>query len=201
MFLASPLTGPLARTFHLQAHNQGAVITIATDACPWGMGAILVVNGVIMAYFAIRIARQDELILRTPAASADGQQVWEALTTLIALRVWAPIWRHRRVRLRMRTDNMTAIALVQHLKGKGFALSSIAREMALDIASSEYEPDVVEHLPGVMNVVPDKLSRKYEPGKHFTLPEVLSQAKEVHPPERSLSWWRAYSSRTAPPSA
>ena len=94
---------------------------------------------------------------------------------------------------------MTAIALAHHLKGKGFALSTIAREIALDIAASEYEPDAVEHLPGVMNFVPDVLSRRFEPGKVFSLPAVLTSAKEVQPPARTMSWWRSYQVKRGAP--
>ena len=39
----------------------------------------------------------------------------------------------------------------------------IAREAALDVADGLYEPLVVEHIPGVANVLADVLSRRRDP--------------------------------------
>eukprot|EP00959_Pyramimonas_sp_CCMP1952_P397671 8332867-Pyramimonas_sp.AAC.1 len=43
------------------------------------------------------------------------------------------------------------------------SLGLIAREVALDVASAVYGPDVVEHVPGLANVAADTLSRRFAP--------------------------------------
>ena len=193
VFLRSSQGGPMERVFNIDAHlTLGVLMTLAADASPWGLGVILIVDGVIVGWFAVAIQRQDEIVLKTPSGDCKGQQVWEALSVLVALRLWAPLWQHRRMRLRIRSDNMTALAMVEQLKGKGHALGTIAREMALDIADASYEPDSVQHLPGIMNDIPDKLSRKYEPNKPYEVPQLLANAKECFPPSRTLSWWKSY---------
>ena len=67
----------------------------------------------------------------------------------------------------------------------------VARELALDIADSVYDPQLVSHVPGVANLAADALSRKYQPDKRFTLPTILKGCVEVHPAERTPQWWRS----------
>ena len=63
--------------------------------------------------------------------------------------------------------------------------------MALGLAESEYAPDLVQHIPGVMNKAPDMLSRFADPGHNFIFPEVLAKARRAHPARRDAAWWRA----------
>ncbi|CAK0806281.1 unnamed protein product, partial [Prorocentrum cordatum] len=69
----------------------------------------------------------------------------------------------------------------------------LPREIALDVAQSRYGIDVLEHVPGELNDVADALSRAFEPGGRFALPEVLRQAGCTRTPvaARDGSWWRS----------
>ena len=180
------------RLFTIEAHlNLGPKMCITTDASPWGLGAFATIDGKPIGYFAAPIQPQDIEILGLKVVSCDSQQALEALAALVALRTWALFWKHRRVELTIRTDNMTAIALVHNLKGKGGALAIIAREMALDVAGSEHEPDMIQHTPGVMNTTADVLSRKFQPGQVYTTPAALGNATECTPVPRDRAWWRS----------
>ena len=156
-----------------------------------GLGAVLIWAGRVLSYFSSRVSEEDCQILDIQHGCNTAQQVLEALAALVALRTWCPLWVNRRISLNMKTDNMTALALVQTLKAKGPSLATIARDMSLDMGTSAYEPDIVEHLPGVMNKCADELSREFEPDRKFTLPPVLSNATRSHPPLRTRCWWKA----------
>ena len=69
--------------------------------------------------------------------------------------------------------------------------------MALDIASSTYSPDIVQHIPGVGNIAADRFSRRFEPGKSHSLPVYLTPSLECIVDERVESWWRTQPARLA----
>ena len=46
----------------------------------------------------------------------DGQQVWECLAILIAIRMWAHIWSKERIILRICGDNVGALTLCIKLR-------------------------------------------------------------------------------------
>ena len=102
-------------------------VRIVGDASPWGPGAYLVIYGTITSWYAARITSLDSEVLRTPAGVSSGQQVWEALNLLIALRIWSPQWQANRVRLEVRADNVTALTLITTMRGRGWALNTLAR--------------------------------------------------------------------------
>ena len=77
------------------------------------------------------------------------------------------------------------------MKAKAGCMSTLAREMALDIAEGLYSPNVVEHLPGVTNVTADVLSRRYQPVKKFEVPAILIKVPSVVPETRDGNWWRS----------
>ena len=110
---------------------------------------------------------------------------------LLALREWASRVNTARCRLRVRADNMATLALVAKMQPHSAHLGLIAREMALDIASAAYAPDVVAHIPGVANKAADLLSRRSEPGKVAALPGYLAADAEHHCEPRPLKWWRS----------
>ena len=109
----------------------------------------------------------------------------------MALRVWAPRWRHRRVCLRIKSDSVSALVILLRFKTGGEAPGIIAREIALDVAAANYIPTIMQHIPGVANTVADVLSRWYEPGSKKKLPSLLRTASLRIPPPRVGKWWRA----------
>ena len=64
--------------------------------------------------------------------------------------------------------------------------------MSLEVAEGSFAPDIIEHISGVSNVIPDHLSRKYDPKltKAWVLPEALSGAAQRVCCVRASSWWR-----------
>lgn len=180
--------------FTLSAHRrEGPEVILAWDASPYGMGGMLQINKEFKEFFAIGISKDDEKYMATEAGSSVGQQTWEGLCGLICLRLWSKFWQAARAKLRLRNDNVGALTLFAHVKGRSPAHTLLARELALDLGRAQCRPDLVEHLPGVTNKVCDVLSRRYQPGQEFVLPRCMLQAKAVVPPARNLTWWKTLS--------
>ena len=186
--------GTLKREFSLSAYLDLAMkISIVMDASPWGLGAILIINGIIREYFHSRLTKHDSKILGHAIGSCEGQQAFEALVMLVALRLWAPVWKDKRVLLAVRSDSVSALTILLKFKSSGDAPSIVARELALGVAGGVYVPNVVQHVPGVANTISDVLSRWYEPKKagKLTLPPVLKAALRRDCPDRPRGWWRS----------
>ena len=184
--------GSIVRDYSL-AHfrREGPEVIITWDASPWGMGATLQVSGQFIEFFAIPIDPIDETTLQTPKGSSDGQEVWEALAGLVALRVWSKYWQGQRAKLHVRGDNVGALTLFSTLKSGSPPLTKIAREFALDLGKAEYRPDLVQHIPGIVNKVNDCLSRRFQPGQTFQLPPCLNKARPIRPVRRGEKWWKS----------
>ena len=190
-FLAGEKAG-ITREFTLAAYRkQGQRITITWDASPFGMGATLQIEGRFVEFFAIRISQLDQDFLETPAGDSRGQQVWEALTGLIALRQWQQHWQHQHAVLQVRNDNTGVLTLFATLKASSSALALIAREFALDLGKATRRPLLIQHIPGVTNQACDSLSRINDPSCKFKLPAILTGAKAVMPPKREAAWWKS----------
>ena len=119
--------------------NEGDKHSIVTDASPLALGAYLQINGVIQEFVHSRITHEDEEALGVKAGGSEGQQCWEALTVLAALRFWCHHWRNRRIVLEVRGDSVTALTMLIKMKADG-RTALIARELALDVAEALYEP-------------------------------------------------------------
>ncbi len=185
-------SGNLIRTFTVEQHfNKGEPVVICVDASPFGMGAWLAINGVAAEYFVDSVTDLDCSILGVENSGSQGQQAFEALALLVAMRTWLPRFRDRRITVTGRSDNIAALYMVAKMQPKSATLGIIARGLALDLAHASYAPDFVQHVPGLANDVADILSRQLQPGKTFELPAILSRAKEISVSQRDLSWWRA----------
>ena len=183
--------GSITRIYDVQQYRgAGDLVDITWDASPYGMGAFLSCNGDILEFFAIGISENDQTILGTKSGTSEGQQLWECLSGLIAMRLWTRWWQCKRARLRLRSDNISALTLFSQLKSHSRQLAIIAREFSLDLGAATFKPEIAQHLPGVSNVIADMLSRRYQPGKTFQLHPSLLQAKAVIPPTRDRTWWK-----------
>ena len=124
-FLLGLSGGALSRSYYLTEFlGEGEHMNDTIDASPARLGGWLVIDNV------------DKRILGRSTVSLEGQQLWEALSVLVALRLWAPYWNRKRVRLRVRGDNVSSLMMVVKMKSAGEGTGLIAREMALDIAET-----------------------------------------------------------------
>ena len=121
---------------------------------------------------------------------AAGQQTWEALIGLVALRAWKQFWFRSGVKLRVRSDNMSALTLLLSLRVRGSGLNLIAREVALELGDCVFIPALTEHLPGIANDLSDTLSRRTDPKKHpWVFPDALKAVPRTEVPRREDSFF------------
>ena len=163
------------------------------DASPWGIGGYIIIRGIILHWFASAISEDEANILSFRIGDAAGQQAAEALAALVALRTWHGLWKEQTLLLRVRSDSISALVMTIKLKTSGKGCIVVAREMALDIARACYEPVAVEHVPGVANKICDGLSRRYQPGKSFSVPPLLADVPETKLPPRGQEYFRSIS--------
>jgi hypothetical protein len=184
-------TGELKRVFHLDTYfGRGKQVELCLDASPWGLGGFLIEDGCITSWFACSLSAAELELLQIREAESAAQQVVEALAALVALRLWKDRWVHTRVSLKVKSDSISALVLCLDLKTRGKGTGIIAREIALDVAQSEYLPRVVEHIPGVDNIIADALSRRHMPHGAFTLPECLRNVQEAAVAPRDISYYK-----------
>ena len=180
--------GELSRTWSVASHlSPAADVAIVFDAPPWGLGAVLYIDNVPRYYLLDKITPFDEQRYQHRSGDHRGQQVWESLTILVALKAWSPIIMGRRFswRLSVRGDNVTALNLVLRMKAKPGALKAIAKELAMLLASSPYRPTSAYHIAGLTNLLADALSRKHDPNKtDWHLPEQLKKVERTALPAR-----------------
>jgi len=186
----------ITRTYTSDAYfGQGLKVEIDLDASPWGLGGILRVQNRFEAYFADPIGQFDTEKFGFNIGDCKGQQTWECLATLVAMRLWMSQWRDRRICLRVRSDSTTALRLLLSLKSTGSGPNFIGREIALDVARGSYKPDVAVHLPGVANAGPDALSRLFMDNEDKQVPSYLASVRRDFPPQRNADY---YVSNTLP---
>ena len=182
--------GTLRITYRLSDYlGEGSKIEVVVDASPTDVGGFLVEDGTITEYFDDVITQDDERILNANTGDSTGQQVWEALAVLCALRLWADKWSERRIQLRVTGDSVSALTMVVKTQARGEGTALIARELALDVAESLYEPAVCTHIPGVANVLADYLSRRRVKALE-SVPGPLRAARQRRLPPRDAAWWR-----------
>ena len=72
-------------------------------------------------------------------------------------------------------------------------MNVVAREYELEIGECAFAPNLVEHIPGVTNIVADLVSRRTDPhyASTWQVPQLLANDKEVTPPPRVRGWWRS----------
>ena len=185
--------GHMERIFSIDAFfNRHIALEVTTDASPWGIGGWVSLSGKPLSWFAAEVSQLDALHLQREWGTHLAQQAFEALAILVAVRQWKRLWQQRRVSLRIRSDNVGALTVASALKGRGSALTLVARELAFEVGTCECAPDVIEHLPGVANTTADVLSRRLDPGHSATwqVPLTLAGVPECRLEPRLRAWWR-----------
>ena len=186
----------LRREFRLSTFlGKGLRVRIISDASLWGLGAVLVINHTVISYIASALDEQDEAMAGVKIGDPAGQQVWEALALLQALKTWATYWKKDGLDLMVSSDSVTALSVMISLRQKpgSQGLGTVVKELALEFSRSSYRPRWRQHIPGVSNDLADRLRRRYQPGVEFEMPSLLKRAKEYVVPSRGPSFYTCLS--------
>ena len=165
------------------------VVDIVLDASPWGLAGVLCLNGTSAEYFSDAISPLDVSLFEHIIGEASGQQVWECLAALVAVRLWRERWQKHQAQLMVRGDSVAMLTLLVNMRPHSPQMRIIAQEMALDMAHYSFVPVVAHHIPGIANVVADELSRWPQPGHVKKIPEFLVGAVQVSPAIRTANYY------------
>ena len=172
--------GAVKRIYRIEAFFwKGDQLRMTLDASVYGLGGTLSVNNTFVSWYGSQLSKTDSQRFKVQLADNEGQQIWESLNVLVALRLWQSWWRRTQVCLVVKSDNITALTLLCKLKGSSASLNIIARELALDFGDCSYRPTVVTHAPGISLVTADTLSRRFQPSKEFKLPIILKMYQKL----------------------
>ena len=149
-----------------------SVWSVATDASPWGGGAVMFVNNEPAEYCVCTWQTQDAAHLGVAIGDPAFQTFWELLTVALALCQWSRSF--TTTALAILNDNVSALQSALDMKGKG-PLVMVAREIAWRRANYGWAYEVA-HLPSEQNALADDLSRLHAPDK-ASLPAQLSRAR------------------------
>ena len=166
---------------------------ITADASPWGLGAVLSdASGKPLAWMASVVTPLDCEIRSIKMGDCSAQAVLEALALLVAVRIWADKWMGANTSAHIRSDSAAALGSLEKLASPAPGINVIAREMALDIAWSDFGFEVLSwgHVAGVLNGWADALSRLKAP-EPKAFPEALHGVAGSPAPPRTQEWWKA----------
>ena len=183
----------LKRSVNWRTDMAAPSLLITCDASPWGLGAVLSTpEGFPLAWLASPVTKADAAFLGIQFGESSGQAVLEALAILVAVRTWAPHWTSAKARVHVRSDSKAALGALWKLSSPTPAINMIAREVAVDVATSDYglEPISWGHVSGVLNEWADCLSRLTAPEPKY-VPAALEAFEPETLPERTALWWRA----------
>ena len=147
-------------TRRIQLHGARDVhVRVITDACPEGLGAILVINGVTIAALTSKVSKEDAYMLDFELGQSSSQAIVEALALLVALRHWKKELFGKSITLEFVSDNIAALTLAHKQSGKGAGLNFLGGELSVTMETLAIDRILTTHIPGIASKAADWLSR------------------------------------------
>ena len=115
--------------------------------------------------------------------------LWELLTVVVSVRIWAPFLKGNLAEVHVQADSMPALGAAVKLTSSAPMLNELAMELSLALESVGAEVAFGEHIRGVLNVEADALSRLEEGAE---LPVRLRYVPRSKAPARHESWYYAF---------
>ena len=143
------------------------------DASPLGLGAILAAANVQQGIFEpiaavkTKVTAEDAEFLGVAHGQAESQGPLEAAALALGLWVWTD--KINTSAILMRSDSVVALAVARKLTGSSPALNFMGAALSSLLEKAQVPKLTTHHLPGVLNVEADWLSR---PDKQVTMAKV-----------------------------
>ena len=185
-------------TRRIQLRREKEVhVKVITDACPEGLGALLVINGITVAAMTSEITSEDAFLLDFQLGTSASQAIAEALALLVALRHWQKELRGRSLHLEFVSDNVAALTLAQKQAGKGAGLNFLGGELSITLERLGIDQLTTTHIPGVANKSADWLSRP-STWQSVEMPDELMGVKITPAEARPKGWYELVPPGAAP---
>jgi hypothetical protein len=175
------------RWFSLAHRQQELKHVIRTDASPYGMGAVLFLQGVPISWIAIDWSADDFALLKAKRGDPAWQAEWELLAILLALDTWMPLVMGNAAAL-TQSDATAALFATRRGAGRTPAMNALCAEIALRLEAFML-PLEVEHFHSVINFECDALSRLSQGAK---VPERIAGLPRLEPQPRSAQFFWAW---------
>ena len=185
-FLQAALERP-SRKIHV-GQKRTLEVKVMCDASPEGLGAVLVLDGMIVSCLSSAVTEEEAKNLQFEKGSSSSQGIVESLAVLVAIKHWSPRLKGYHLQLLVQGDSLVALALTQRLGASSPALNFVGAELSLALEAAGVERIEPLHIPGVLNIAPDYLSR---PSKWSAqqLPTELEGIKVEEPTRRSADFY------------
>ena len=178
--------------------------TLVTDACPLGMGAILLINNRLVRAYSTKVTHRDARLLGFEASfeQAASQGIVETLAVLLALKHWKKDLQACHVEIQVQSDSMVALATSRRLAASTPTLNFLGAELALVCEEIGAEGLRTAHIPGTANVAadwlsrPDKVAKEEMPGELRGIPAHSDsnvrgpEFYHLAPPQLAPDLWR-----------
>ena len=151
-----------------------------TDACPFGLGAVLCIGTKPVAFWKHALVAADAHWMGPHCGIGDPsyQTEWEAWAVLLAVRVFGPLLNNGSTRIFLRSDNVATLQAATKFKARSPLLNRIAAELVIELEVQGQSTVQGRHIRGVLNSFADSLSRG-------SVPAALKGIQEVHLSESS----------------
>ncbi len=142
-------------------------------------------------YFASLLCNFELQRFGLAVGNPAGQALWEALVIVVAAMAWKGFWSQTsRTSVSVKSDGFVALNAARKLSSSDPKLNAVMQELALLVAVHGLNINLIEHTPGLANILPDRLSREHQlPG--WSLPKELRNCRERVIFERYATWWVA----------
>ena len=164
------------------------------DASPFGLGGTLSTHGTIVAYFGDPLHEEDFTLFGSSRGDPAYQSEYELLAVLVALKAFANLLAQAGIcRVVLRCDNTAVLHTAFSYKSHSPLMAQLTAELCLELEDQQLQHLVPQHVPGLLNVLADRLSRLHE----YSIPAELQHVHRVEVPRRTSAYYRAWP-QTAP---
>ena len=129
-----------SRQFKLDI-NKYPNTSIVTDASPYGLGALLLINGRVTRAMSSKITKEDaeQLGFAEVYGTSSSQGIVETFAVLVAMKLWTPELKSCRVTLQVEADSMVALAMTKRMAHSSATLNYLGAEMAVQCELAHIE--------------------------------------------------------------
>ena len=164
-------------------------LLLQTDASPYGLGGILIQQKQVIAYFSSALTSDDHMLFNATPGDPSFQSEYELLAVLVGLRSSAKIIADSgATRVVLKGDNTATLNAAMNHRASSPLMAQLTAELVLELEAQGIHTIVAQHLPGLLNVSPGKLSRPHTEA----IPSELHRVLRLDTQRRTQHFYRTW---------